>query len=442
MTPHEFLKQQVYNVEQALTETLRYEYGPRPRGDYYQECLQRLDLIKLDISTTANTDLPGIEARLGELSYLSIWISLIERSRLGEFSWPFAEALRTMAETLLIEPVLSGFPLSPIVHIIADGEGYFIHYERTSASGKHKFAFINFPRPLKHHVLLHCLFGHELGHTALHTAGLGSAGDILQKLVLTALQSSGPLRNENSLNSWIHDNAAPTLVKAELSQYQATYGDSYALDNYYYLKWLDELICDLFGLLLFGPGFAAAHQVYLRPVHSNPYGLAATHPPYATRHKMLVRTMQILGWDQPIITQQPHQLAEQDLLTYVLSDSYDQWAMLLSDQQLKQAVAGINQVFSTHGSLGYVAPTSQTLTDLVSQLVLRLPPILAGISNKGAPQLRTVDIAHTLYAGWVYAVGASQLTLEPLTFLKTNMLCDHALLQQRAINIAITKKMK
>lgn len=260
--------------------------------------------------------------------------------------------------------------------------------------------------------------------------------------MLSALQSSGPLTNESSLNAWIHDNAAPLKVKAELHQHQTTYGFSYALDEYYYLLWLDEFICDLFGLLLFGPGFAAAHQVYLRPTHSNPYGLAFTHPPYATRHKMLVRAMQIMGWDKPIIMQQPHQLAEQDLLDYVLSDPYDPWAMLFSDQQLTQAIDGINKVFSSHGSFGYVVPNSQTLADLVNQLLQHLPPILAGISSQGVPQLRTINTAHTLYAGWVYQTGSSRLTQEPLTFLKVNMLCDHALLQQRAIDIALTNRMK
>lgn len=442
MTPHEFLEQQAKNVEQALTETLRYEYGPKPVGDYYQECLKRLDLIKSAIVHTSKTDFTGIEARLEELTDLSVWISLIERSRLGEFSWPFAEALRTMAELLLVEPGLSGGQLSPIVHIIADGEGYFIHYERTSASGTHKFAFINFPRPLKHHVLLHCLFGHELGHTALHTAGLGSAGSILQSQVLAQLQSSGPLGSVTSLTAWLHDTSAPAEIKIELARYESTYGAPYTLDNYYYLKWLDELICDLFGLLLFGPGFAAAHQAYLRPMHANPYELAFTHPPYAVRHKMLVQAMQLMGWQQPVITNPPHNLAEKDLLNYVLQDPYDPWALFISGHQLTSAISGVNQVFSSHGSLGYVAPDAQTLVTLVDRLVARLPPIIAGLSAKGAPELRSIDIAHTLYAGWLYSIGASRLAQKPLTFLATNMLCDHALLQQRAINIAISKRMK
>jgi hypothetical protein len=262
MTPREFLEQQARNVDQALTETLRYDYGPKPSWNYYQECRERLDRIELAIRGTSRTDLDGIEARIDELTDLSVWISLIERSRLGEFSWPFAEALRNMAEALLVETGLSGAPIPPIVHVIADGEGYFIHYEKTSASGKHKFAFINFPRPLKHHVLLHTIFGHELGHTALHSV---DAGSILQSDVLTALESSGPLSSTTDMDSWIHDPAAPSDVRSELSYYFTTLGTRYSFDDYYRLSWLDELICDLFGLLLFGPGFSAAHQMYLVP---------------------------------------------------------------------------------------------------------------------------------------------------------------------------------
>jgi hypothetical protein len=442
MTPHEYLKQQAKNVEQALTETLRYDYGPKPTWDYYQECCDRLDRIKLAIAGTDKADLSGIEARLDELSYLSIWISLIERSRLGEFSWPFAEALRKMAEVLLAETGLSGAKIPPIVHIVSDGEGYLIHYETTSPSGKHKFAFIAFPRPLKHHVLLHSLFGHELGHTALHTVG---AGTILQNDVMRALQSSGPLASIGAMTSWLHDSAAPTAIKRELNQYQLMTGSAYAMTEYYRLQWLDELICDLFGLLLFGPGFAAAHQVFLRPMQPNPYEFGPsdpTHPPYAIRHRMLVRTMQLIGWQTPVATLSPIQEAEKELLDYVLLDNFDPWSTILSDGQLLQAVAGVQKVFAAYGALGYSLPAEQTLSKLVEQLTMRLPPIIAGLSNRGVPELKETDITHTLYAGWVYAIGNRHLTREPLSFLETNMLCDHALLQQRAINIALKKKMK
>jgi hypothetical protein len=180
-------------------------------------------------------------------------------------------------------------------------------------------------------------------------------------------------------------------------------------------------------------------------MNSNPYEIGLvdpTHPPYAIRRKMLVRTMHLLSWDRPILDEQPYQQAEQDLLNYALQDSFDQWSVILSDQQLNQAITGVKRVLSTYGSIGYVPPDRYTLTELVQQLTARLPPIIATLSSDGTPQLRRTDISHTLYAGWIYSIGASRLTPEPLPFLETNMLCDHALLQQRAINISIEKQMQ
>lgn len=443
MKPHEFLKQQSENVERALSETLRYDYGPSPTREYYRECCDRLERIKAAITLTKSTDFFEIQARLQELSGLSVWISLIERSRLGEFSWPFAEALRKMAETLLADTSLSGSKTPPIVHIVSDGEGYLIHYEGTSPSGKNKFAFIAFPKPLKHHVLLHSLFGHELGHTALHTVG---AGTILQNKVMTALQSVGPLSNVTEMTAWLHNNAAPSEIKRELNRYQASSGVAYKMTSPYLLSWLDELICDLFGLLLFGPGFAAAHQIYLRPLQPNPYEFSPsfepTHPPYAIRHRMLVRAIQRLGWDKPVMSASPALDAEREFLAYITQDSFAGWCTLLSDQQLDNAIKGIQEVFASYGGLGYIIPSHEALTKLVTQLTARLPPIIAELSPDGEPLLRKIEISHTLYAGWIYSIGHKHLTSEPLSFLQTNMLCDHALLQQRAIEIAISKKMK
>lgn len=177
-------------------------------------------------------------------------------------------------------------------------------------------------------------------------------------------------------------------------------------------------------------------------MHAAPYELAFSHPPYAARHKMLAQAIRVMGWQNSVIMQPPHSSAEEDLLDYVSRDPYHPWALFISDHQLRTAISGVNNVFSSHGGLGYVAPDKQILTTLVDRLVARLPPIVSSLSTEGAPQLQSINIAHTLYAGWIYSIGAKRLTNEPLSFLTTNMLCDHALLQQRAIDIAIAKRMK
>ncbi len=165
MTPLEFLKQEFENVERALRETLRHEYGPAGTAEYYAECVSRLAEINRAIQGIRADDAKTISEYLDELSLLAAWIFLIERSHLGEFSWPFADELRRMATELLSEINLKGEQLKPIIHIVAEGEGYQIVYEPQvpPVSGGRRFVIVAFPRSLKHHVLLHTLFGHEVG---------------------------------------------------------------------------------------------------------------------------------------------------------------------------------------------------------------------------------------------------------------------------------------
>jgi hypothetical protein len=198
MTPLDFLSEEFLNVQKALDETLRYDYGPEKSKDYYEECASRLSEVGKSIPTIAPTDTATIAAQMTQLGLLAGWISLIERSHLGEFSWPFADEVRRIAVTLLAEKNLKGNNLEPIVHVVSEGRGYRIVNERlTSTTSRRRLIVVAFPRPLKHHVLLHSIFGHELGHTALYTVG---PGQILKTDVVRALISSGPMRDTNSIN--------------------------------------------------------------------------------------------------------------------------------------------------------------------------------------------------------------------------------------------------
>jgi len=129
MTPLEFLKEEFDNVRRALDETLRHDYGPEQSVDYYHECEARLTDIDAEISRIAATDAAKIYTYLSQLSYVATFVSLIERSRLGEFSWPFADELRRIAKTLLAEKDLKGDLLDPIIHVVSEGQGYRIYYE-------------------------------------------------------------------------------------------------------------------------------------------------------------------------------------------------------------------------------------------------------------------------------------------------------------------------
>lgn len=434
MIPLEFLKQEFENVERALNETLRHEYGPAGTLEYYEECVSRLAEIKRAIPVIQADDAKRISEYLVELSSLGHWKFLIERSHLGEFSWPFADELRRMATELLSEINLKGEQLKPIIHIVAAGEGYQIVYEETQVppvSGGRRFVIVAFPRSLKHHVLLHMLFGHEVGHAALETT---VAGDALLKDVVAKLTVSGPMSDETSVNKWLNANDSPIDVKSAQPHY---------LSEDYLNSWIVELTCDLIGLILFGPGFLAAYRAYLEPSHPNAYEVdpdEPTHPPYAVRYRMLVQAMHLLGWNKPI-TRACHRAcrkAETELLNYILNNPYDSWATVFDDSQLRKAIRGVQTVFSKYGNLGYTRIDADILVALVERLAKRLPPLQADIDSEGRPQLTKIDISQTLYSGWIYWVGRSHFgTNGAPDFFTTNRLCDHALLQQCAVNNAL-----
>ena len=322
--------------------------------------------------------------------------------------------------------------------MIAEGEGYQIAYEElVPSSGTRRFAIVAFPRSLKHHVLLHVIFGHELGHTAQDTAAVGA---LVEAQVRDVMSSVGPLSNSAAAITWIRDAAAPADIPAQLAAHRRAAGAHYEFTEQQRQSWLTEFICDLFGLLLFGPGFVAAHRVLLRPAAKNPYGLNASHPPYAVRHRMLARSLALLGWDKPTLDDTAGRLydAESDCLQLISDDPYSAWASVFTDTQLHSAIRGIQGILVNHGHLEYSQITSETMLILLQRLLDRLPPIAAEIEADGAPSLKSVPMAHTLYAGWVYWLGRSKITADALSFLNTNKLCDQALVQELAISTART----
>ena len=117
MTPQEFLLHECKNVEALLDQTLRHEYGLDGSQDFYDECVTRLKFIEGQISSTADANV--LEELGRELNDLSKLICRIERSSLGEYSWPFVEELKKMANAICIENSASGKPSK--IYVLADG---------------------------------------------------------------------------------------------------------------------------------------------------------------------------------------------------------------------------------------------------------------------------------------------------------------------------------
>ncbi len=437
MRPLEFLREELGNVERALQETLRHDYGPELSDEFYSECGLRLERIKdrAAPSRLVESDHTSIARLLGELAYVSNLISLIERSRLGEFSWPFADELRDLAKTLLEEEDLFGQKTHPIIHVVADGRGYRIWTEDViqAAISSRRFAIVLFPRPHKDHVLLHAIFGHELGHAAL---GSTEVGAMLGSQVYPAL-TAGLMSSEETATAWLNRDDAPDEVKADLAEYEARHKKPFRLKDEIRNWWLQEFVCDLCGLLLFGPAFLAAHKAIIQPAHPSPLKfdlLEPTHPPYGARHKVLLRAMRFLQWQKTITLAADKEFhnAENTFLADLVADPFPSWAQLFSEEDLENAVVGIQSVLR---DVQYAPPNASELVGLVSRLKNSLPPICDGLHADGTVQLVEIDFRKILHAGWVFWAGRSHLSPpSDLPFLKTNRLCNQALLQQRAIN--------
>jgi hypothetical protein len=231
VSPLNFLREEFENVERALNETLRYDYGPEQGREHYDECADRLAEIKTAISGTDAADLQTIQTLFNELQQLSSWILLIERSHLGEFSWPFADELKKIATILLCETDLKGDQIKPLIHVIAEGDGYQIVYEpqTATASSRRPFVVVAFQRSLKQHALFHSLLGHELGHTALQTP---SAGAVLNSEVIGAFTSTGPMSNETAINGWLNDPAGKQVLANSLQQFTTQPGQAAMKDKH------------------------------------------------------------------------------------------------------------------------------------------------------------------------------------------------------------------
>lgn len=134
LAPRDYRLQECENVRNLLRDTLRYSYCSKSSKDVYAECLDRLQLIEraFDLLEEDNEDI--LEEMSNQLSELSELIGRVERSRIEEFSWPFALALQNLALRICTEGMRAGDPI-PRFFISADDElnSYQIITEQSAA---------------------------------------------------------------------------------------------------------------------------------------------------------------------------------------------------------------------------------------------------------------------------------------------------------------------
>jgi hypothetical protein len=443
LDPFNFLSEECDSVREALNETLRHDYGPERSLEYFNECRTRLDSIREVIKDGPAIDQATIAAHMRSISAIGSRISLIERSHLGEFSWPFAEAIRDIAVKLFLEKQLDDSQLSPIVHVVAEGMHYQIVDDALALIGQKRIVVVAFPRQLKHHVLLHSIFGHELGHTALNSSG---PGGIIAMHVMPALQAGGTLQDAVQATAWLRRENAPPSIKTALDQKSDYEFPGSALQN-----WRIEIICDLFGLLLFGPSFAAAHRTILEALSAHPSDFdlqSSTHPPYSIRRRVITSALRVLGWDKPVTLPEDAAVheAEKLFLSYTVADSGDDWTNIIPIDQLRTVLERLSRIFRPHPGMAFQAPKRKNVLELVSRLAQNRPPIVQSLAEDGTATNSRIPTCHCLYAGWTFWFGRQALRaallkdmprLRELNFLEVNRLCDMAILQQRAIDATL-----
>jgi hypothetical protein len=439
MNPKDFLLHECGNVRSTLREVLRHDYFAGSSKDFYKEFCDRLDLLESILKPADPADIPFLRTLAIEVSLLSMFVHHVERSHGGEFPWPFTEYLTDVA-TPLCKENLSENEGKPIIRVYAEGglDSYKINLESDLSVldvGRRIFTIV-FPRTLKHHVLLHAIFGHEIGHAAWTIPKHGSE---LRGTVLEPLRASGPLNSTSQATQWLRSPAAP----APIDELRTAYGDdAYTeIDALQLDSWFQEFMCDLFGLVTFGPSFLAAHKTLLLALDPTAHRWGPQHPPYVCRRAMLWRACKHLGWDRYSAT------IENTALRAGINEFLDQqlgsaepgpWENVFTQEQIDPAVDALKAILKTAGSPTYDLPSQGVLLPLVTMLRGHVPPCGSDLGGTEAPKNRQVDFRHILFAGWMVAeasVSDEKYEDKDRRFLQTNKLCELGLLQQRAIDM-------
>lgn len=425
-----FLRQELQDVEHTLKESLRREFLHDQVRDYYEECRQRLEDIRQTVASSEHSD-PTFQESDAQIALGSLarYISLVERSHLGEFSWPFAQEIRRVANTVFLQQLLGSETTTPIVHIIAEGTEYSILNEDQPADfGQRPFMIVAFPRHRKHQVLLHATFGHELGHPAIHAAESPGYS------AFTHLTKADTLRSVEAISNWLSSDEAPSHVKESR-------GGS-KLEKNELNDWCKELFCDLFGLAWLGPCFAAAHRTLLehRPNRElKDHKGQSTHPPYTIRRRMLCEAMSVMKYSEPSSCEEHFQASEKEFLQYAAGFEESDGKSIVPKAILKVVMGMICEKLGAHS---YKAPSKQILSTQMERLVNARPPIVQIIRENGELQVEASSPSNILYSGWCAWLGIDHFKTLPIgriektdetAFSIINKLCDHALLQRNAI---------
>lgn len=434
-----FLIQECANLQDVLEETLRFKYGLEGSKDFFSECQARLAYIRTEVDSAAENEHDRLQLASVLLCRLSDLISRIERSSIGEYSWPFVEALKRIATATCTEATAADPNATPQFHVWSSGglDGYVIQPELGRPSGSRKrIHTIVLPKTLKHCVLLHTILGHEIGHAmyrcSKHQRDLV---EITNKLIANTV-----FADPNSTAQWLYSPQAPAQVKKQLASAELR-SRGVNVGNFFtraasWSAWIEEVLCDLIGLMTFGPSFVAAECNLLYSMDPSGAGIGPKHPLVGCRANYLAAAAKARGFASAKFSNDDLQKAYLGFWSSIDARTQnDAWFDVFPQAKIGEAVSELEKLFAPLQPALYMAPEEPTLRLLVEQLARHVPPVGFEVDNKQIMRWEKVDFRHVLYAGWIAAANDATLP-----FLNLNRLCEHAIMQQRAIEIELGRK--
>ncbi len=460
LAPEAFLKQECDNVATLLDHALRFDYGPSGSEEFYKQCQRRMDVIRRKLKELSSAKASARPRKAKEvaslLSKLSELIAHIERAHIGEFSWACGEAFRRHAETLCMEfkttkdeadddqtkgpaegeewdpEIIKEFEklekelldsAKPLFFILADGGilAYRIRSWQAEVDIPTRRIFtITVPTSLRHHVLLHAVLGHELGHAAHQ---LPKQGEFMDQLVKDITKGS-VIPDIAKLKRWKLE-GFPPLSSLNKETAQVLVRD-----------WVREIACDLYGLVLMGPSFAGALRTLFDGIDQVGVKYGSKHPPQAWRFEAMRRAYRRLGWHTPPkgmkgpMKKAFNQFTDKTL-TFKRTAAHEY--EVFKKGVIEKAVDDLVDFFEdTEKDSAYVVPKADTLNHLYSSLMSLRPPVGQQFDTATGKFLE-VDYRHVMHAGWL-AVHGRELK-GTFNFLNLNRLCEQAIIQLEAVRI-------
>lgn len=432
-----FLAQECVNLQAVLEETLRFKYGLEGSEEFFEECQSRLRFIASEIAGANDSDFDSLQGACSLLAGLSDLVSRIERSSIGEYSWPFVEELKQIAIAMCTEATAANPNTPPQVHVLCAGglDAYAIQPEVRRPSGSAKrIHTIVLPRTLKHFVLLHSILGHEVGHAMLRCSKHQQALiDIFQRELFANTVFADPLATAK----WIYSPTAPNRVKSSLGAPQlAARGvnqGKFFPTIASWPAWIEEVMCDFIGLLTFGPSFVAAECNLLYAADPSASGLGPRHPPVGCRANYLLSAAVLSGDAFTAFDSEALELSAEAFWSKLSTRKQpDPWFNVFPDNQIRKTVEALSALLSPLVPALYPKPTEDDLGLLLDQVTMLIPPVGFQVGRLHTMCWHKIDFRHVLYAGWI-----ASATRPDIPFMVLNRLCEHGIMQQRAINIEL-----